>query len=166
MIPMLDIRRSHGAAPIIGVMTMKELKYSFGLMLEQCNSYGTERLTVRVMKREEGKNHPLNVSGSIWGSAEDCVRDALVLEGYVSDSNAKFYLHEVCYRDVHSIDLRRVGFMQSMLTRIGKALTKAEAREPGDMFVAFAKAIGATWLCQPSGRTRVFRRTPTWSGTG
>lgn len=127
--------------------------HSIGLMIAADLKYGTQYLTVRVMRRREdtgkaGKDlAPLNCNALDY-EADLQAFDSLELIGVVSDYDGKFNLDGVEYRDVHSINERRATSMAKMLARLNKAFTKAEAREPGDKFMTFAKTTGAQWVCR------------------
>ncbi len=128
-------------------------KYTYGLMIKTELKYGTDWITVHVMKRQEREGmllpdmHPLNCNGLEW-ETELLGKGDMELFGMVSEYDGRFDAPKAQYGSVHGIDERRATAMAKMLNKINKAIHKAEAREPGDVFTAFAKAIGAQWVCE------------------
>jgi hypothetical protein len=120
-----------------------EPEVTFGLMLEAKVVHGYRHVTATMMKRRGNDSHPLNC-GASW-EKEERERDGLALEGYVSTSDGQFVLGKPCYSGRHRIEAADAAAMASMLSKVTKAVIKAEAYEPGDVFMAFAKATGAAW---------------------
>ena len=112
-------------------------------------------VVVRVMRREfkvengpvfigdvSGRlaDHPLNISPTY---AEDLPFASLELSGSFSSIDGKLTGLYPIYHDAYAVDLRQATAMAKMLAKIEKARAKAEASEPGDIFMAFCKAVGA-----------------------
>lgn len=62
--------------------------------------------------------------------------------------NGGFYGFSVEYRDVWSVDLRRIQEMAAMLKRVHRSLERdardrGETKDAGELLVRFAKAVGA-----------------------
>jgi hypothetical protein len=123
---------------------------SLGVMIDRITRYGSEYVTVRPMVREGNASHPLNCCYDHYSNtdAQNLAAD-LLLNGFVSDINGTFLLHDSSYSDIGSsnVDLRRAQTMVKGLRKLNNALTKADAREPGDVFVAYCRAIGVKWVC-------------------
>ena len=118
---------------------MEDIKPSVGLYATRQYKYGVEKVIVQVLVRRSGDDYPTNPSCS-YGEGLDGLR----MEVSISDYDGKPYA-EVCYRDKYAIDLRECGLMLAWLKNIDKLRRAADAREPGDVYAAFAKAIGAKW---------------------
>jgi hypothetical protein len=111
--------------------------------IEMESRHGIKYLVVRAMKREmtDGRldNHPLNASHSAF--SDTAAVASLELSG--SFTNDRLIGFAPLYYDVTFIDFSRSKSMMATLAKIHRELVKAEAREPGDVFMAFCKAIGA-----------------------
>ncbi len=127
--------------------------HSIGLMIKAELTYGTQYISVRVMRRKEDTGKagrdlsPLNCTSSDY-DLDMMALDDLELIGVVSDYDGRFNLDGAEYRSVHRISERRAIVMAKMLGKINRAKEKAQAHEPGDVFMIFAKAIGAKWVCR------------------
>jgi hypothetical protein len=136
---------------------------SYGFMIQRKqDSLGTVSLTAEVMVREGDKAHPLNPSGDGEGGfyKVDVPKktlglhlDGLVIRSYQSTDRGKGDLFEVYQPDVYFADSHRVDYRKAMrmaktLKRVNDAINKANVREHGDVLMAVAKAIGATWYVE------------------
>jgi len=128
---------------------------SFGFLVETVNVYGTDKVQARVMVRESDRQSPLNPgSDPFYHWHEGCPKalegllfDGLRLECWYSDMGTVVLVGGTTpeYMDVYSIDERKAVAMAKTLKRVNRAIQKAEANEPGDAFVAMAKALGLTF---------------------
>lgn len=122
--------------------------YTFGLMIAKSHDVCGYKVTVHVMMREGTASHPLNCTGGSISEPDVVGRADLCLDGWVSDYDGKFHLNDPSYPDRYRVELRDAKAMAAMLDKIAKAIAKEEAREAGDVFMAFAKAVGAQWVCE------------------
>jgi len=124
----------------------------YGLLIEKVNRYGTEYIEVRVARREERYEHPVgcpsdgeNYLG--YGTPKHMlglVVDGLGIYGFVSDSEFRepeFIGADIEFRDIHSGGQIKLERMLKALKRVKARIEKDEAREPGDKFMALAKAL-------------------------
>lgn len=135
--------------------------HSIGLMIKAELTYGTQYVTVRVMRRKEDTGKagrdlsPLNCSASDY-DLEMMALDDLELIGVISEYDGKLSLDGAEYRSVHRISERRAVVMAKTLGKINRAMAKAHAHEAGDAFMVFAKAIGAKWVCRTKDEGAVY----------
>jgi len=87
---------------------------------------------------------PVNLTWSDWadGSMGREFAD-LDLEAHVSDYDGRGYVWAPAYDGAYRVEARRAEFMAKTLKRVQGVIRKAEAREAGDIFVAFCRAVGA-----------------------
>lgn len=131
----------------------------YGLEVETKVFADTEEVFVRVYAIEPGKSHPVNPRGDgeheIWDAPKKVHGLALAdltLRTYIPTPNVVCDRAvtigdvdcQIDYRDAHFVDLRKARQMAKTLEKIERAIEKAASREPGDVLMAFAKAIGAT----------------------
>lgn len=126
----------------------------------------------RVLVRENQEDSPINPrsegESSIYGAPPNMQGLALAdlelrIFFYTSESGRTSTAcgPEIEYRNVHSVDIRQATRMAKTLTRIHKAIEKANAREAGDVLMAFAKALGLTFTVTEQAAT--YRgTTPSW----
>ena len=137
----------------------------YGLLIERVNRYGTERVTVNIVRREPDGEAPLGCSGdgevyAGYGCPKHLLGlalDGLGLYGFVSDTDASFIGGDVEFRDVYASDERKLTRMLKALKKVNARIEKEQAREPGDKFVAFAKALKlsfAVWCGSASAKPR------------
>jgi len=140
----------------------------YGLLIERSNEYGSEKVTAHVVRRrEEDGNVPLGCSGdgesyAGYGCPKHLlglVLDGLGMYGFVSDSDGQFIGYGVEFRNVYSSDERKLGRMLKALKRVNARIEKDDAREPGDKFMAFAKALKLSFAVHRIGERR---RDPEW----
>ena len=140
----------------------------YGLLIDRVNEYGSEKVTVHVVRRrEEDGNVPLGCSGDgEFYAGYGCPKhllglalDGLGMYGFVSDSDGHFIGHEVEYRNVYASNERKLGSMLKAIKRVNARIEKDDAREPGDKFVAFAKALKLSFAVTRIGERR---RDPEW----
>lgn len=120
---------------------------SFGIRLSTKFEHGMRHVTATVQNKRANEKHPLNCSDN--NEAKYRARDGLTLDGWVSEYSGEFCLAAPCYMNTYRIEANRARDMAAMLDKINKAVHKAEVSEAGDVFMVFAKAIGAEWVCMP-----------------
>lgn len=120
-------------------------KRTIGVIIERSNNYGTEYVHVRTMLREGEADSPINCSWGMLNAREANAIADLELHGFVTDMDGRFIAFEPSYRNAFSVELSRAEAMVRTLKRVHAVLKKDEAYEPGDVFTAFCKAIGAKW---------------------
>jgi hypothetical protein len=70
-----------------------------------------------------------------------------------------FYITGCSDCAVYAVDERKLGFMARSIKRVNARIEKDEAREPGDKFMAFAKALKLSFAVV---RVDERRRDPDW----
>lgn len=122
----------------------------YGLLIEKVIRYGTEYVEVRVARREERYDHPVgcpsdgdNFLG--YGTPKHMlglVVDGLGMYGFVSETGEPTFIGaDIEFRDVHALDEAKLTRMLKAIKRVKARVEKDEAREPGDKFMALAKAL-------------------------
>jgi len=137
------------------------MKSEYGLMLSKSNHYGTEYVEVVVCRREEGRDGPLGCSsdGEMFYDSgvpkhlAGIVLDGLGMYGFASESiDSAFIGHEVEYRNVYAMSEGKLQRMLKAIKRVNDRIRKDEAWEPGDKFVAFAKALKLSFVVERIGK--------------
>ncbi len=105
------------------------------LRIETDDKYSVSSVTVYVMGLDDNACHPRGIL--------DDARESLVLRGTFSGIERRFHGLEASYRDAYGVDLKRAKQMVQTLTKVQRAIQKASATEAGDVFMAFAAAVGA-----------------------
>ena len=122
----------------------------YGLLIDRVNQYGTEYVTVHVVRRREKDGDvPLGCSGEGevfkgYGCPAHLLGlalDGLGLYGFVSDSDGSYIGHDVEFRNVYASAEHKLARMLKAIKRVNARIDKDQAREPGDKFVAFANAL-------------------------
>jgi len=122
----------------------------YGLLIEKVIRYGTEYVEVRVARREDRYDHPVGCpsDGSLfigYGTPKHMlglVVDGLGMYGFVSETGEPTFIGaDVEFRDVHSGDQTKLERMLKAIKRVKARIEKDDAREPGDKFMAMAKAL-------------------------
>ena len=140
----------------------------YGLLIDRVNEYGSEKVTVHVVRRREADgNVPLGCSGDGesyvgYGCPKHLlglVVDGLGMYGFVSDSDGQYIGYGVEFRNVYSSDERKLARMLKALKRVNARIEKDDAREPGDKFMALAKALKLTFAVTRIGERK---RDPEW----
>jgi hypothetical protein len=124
----------------------------YGLLIERVNRYGTEYIEVRVARRDNEHEYPIgcpsdgdNYLG--YGTPKHMlglVVDGLGMYGFVSDGEFRdpdFIGADIEFREVHSISERKLKSMTKAIRKVNARIEKDEAREPGDKYMALAKAL-------------------------
>jgi hypothetical protein len=122
----------------------------YGLLIDRAQRYGTEYIEVKVARRDPEREHPIgcpsdgeNFLG--YGTPKHLlglVVDGLGMYGFITDSSEPaFIAHDIEFRDVHAIGEFKLNGMLKAMKRVKARIEKDEAREPGDKFMALAKAL-------------------------
>ncbi|MCH8996701.1 MAG: hypothetical protein IID48_00355 [Proteobacteria bacterium] len=141
---------------------MTKRAYGFHLLHE--NQYGTERVVCRLMVRVDDSESPINPNNSAESTIWDAPKrfdgygfDGFVLDGFVAEMNGSVSLIGFGpeFREVFSADVRCVAAMHKTMQRATKAMLRDQARDPGDIYTAVAKALGLSFAVRkienPSG---------------
>jgi len=140
----------------------------YGLLINRINQHGTEYVTVHVVRRREADGDvPLGCSGDGetikgYGCPAHLLGlslDGLGMYGFVSDSDAAFIGHDVEFRNVYASSEHKLARMLKAIKRVNARIEKDEARDPGDKFMAFAKALKLSFAVTLIGERR---RDPDW----
>lgn len=137
---------------------MKKLR-SYGFEVRRSKFADSDAVVARVLVREGDAASPVNPRGegedSIWDAPK--FADGLALDGLeIIVWAGKDYLSGpyVRFDDARFVDTRLATRMLKTLKRIDKAIAKTSAKEAGDVLMAVAKAIGATWSVRKVGASR------------
>ena len=132
-----------------------EPKLDLGILVQRFDRHGTTRIEVRPMAREPGKDSPCGFSYSAWDAgteAADVTLDGWIHSGMNNDRLPEYVPSGVaCTLD--GAHLSRVKAAATTLARVAKQIAKDDATEPGDVFLSFARAIGAKWIVFPRKRS-------------
>ena len=146
--------------------------HEYGLIIEPVNRYGAEYIEVRLARREEQYDHPVGCPSDGetlygYGCPKHLVGlalDGLGMYGFISDSSSSmepaFIAYDVEYRDVHASGEPKLQRMIKAIKKVNARITKDQAREPGDKFMAFAKALKLSFAVTRIGPPR---RDPEWA---
>lgn len=108
--------------------------------------YSYKNLVVRVMKRGKSATGPLAAYPLNFGSgmfADEAPFHGLEMSGHFNDRGELIGFRPLYY-SVMFIETQHAKAMAKMLAKIDRVLQKADAREVGDVFMAFCEAVGAT----------------------
>ncbi|MBT1509435.1 hypothetical protein KIP88_02875 [Bradyrhizobium sp. SRL28] len=140
----------------------------YGLLIDRVNEYGSEKVTVHVVRRrEEDGNVPLGCSGdgelyAGYGCPKHLlglVVDGLGMYGFISDTDGAHIGGDVEFRSVFSSDERKLGRMLKAIKRVNVRIEKDRSTEAGDKFISFAKALKLSFAVVRIGERR---RDPDW----
>lgn len=132
---------------------MSERKITVGLMVQRITRYKSEHVDVTAMSREDDASYP---RGTTWylSDGKPCI-DGLSMRGcvwapdYDHDRPPVFDVERPAFYDCHCVEFGKAKAMATTLGNIAKRVERDNAREPGDMLLAMARAIGAQWICIP-----------------
>lgn len=144
---------------------MNENKPTIGLMVERVSRYGSVYVEARVMVREPGREYPRNMS---YDPLNDATLGAgVTLSGYISLAYSMNRPPEYCSTGVTcagtNLDLRQARAFVAILGKIERQIAKDHAYENGDVFNAFATALGARFIVTPVRTNEV--KGGSWSDT-
>jgi hypothetical protein len=132
---------------------MSDPKKVVGLMVQRVMRHGTEYVDVSVMVREDDADCPYGMPH--WYAYDGkpfldglCMRGSVHVP-YQDSGPPVFYADGALFYDVYSIGLAQSKAMTATLTKVGKQVERDNAHEPGDVFLALARAVGAQWVCVP-----------------
>jgi hypothetical protein len=134
---------------------------SYGFMVSEEKWADNDSVVVKVLAREHGTKHPINPrmdgEDAIWDAPKKTAGLALAdLEIRIWRSSDDRYISgaEVRFDGARFIDTRLAKRLLKTMTRVDREIAKTNAREIGDIVMAVAKAIGATWTVEPVGQAR------------
>lgn len=135
----------------------------YGLMIDRTNTYGTDYVEVHVVRREPDREAPLGCSGdgeiyAGYGCPKHLLGlalDGLGMYGFISDSDSAFIGYDVEFRNVYASGQGKLRRMLKAIGRVNARIEKDEARDAGDKFMAFAKALKLSFAV-----TRIGERGP------
>ena len=124
----------------------------YGLLIERVIRYGTEYVEVRVARRDDEHEYPIGCPSDGehtlgYGTPKHMlglVVDGLGIYGFVSDGEFRdpdFIGADIEFREVHAISERKLKSMAKAIRKVNAKVETDEAREPGDKFMALAKAL-------------------------
>ena len=126
-------------------------KRTYGFHLFHENQHGTDYIRCRLMVREDDAENPINPrddgESTIWDAPkrfDGYGFDGFVLDGFTTETGGEcsFIAFGPAFRDVYYADARCVAAMHKTMQRVTKAMLRDEARDPGDIYSAVAKALG------------------------
>ncbi len=129
-------------------------KRTYGFQIIEDNRYGTDYIQCRLVVREDNAESPINprsgAESAIWDAPkrfDGYGFDGFVLDGFVSEMSGtlSFIAFGPEFRDVFAADARCVAAMYKTMQRATKAMLRAEAHDPGDIYTAVAKALGLSF---------------------
>ena len=141
---------------------MSEEKRTYGFLVETENRYGATYVTARIVCREGDSYHPINCRTESESAIFDCPPhlsgfhlDGLSLRGHVYEHGGEkdFIGFRPEFYDVYSIDERKAKAICRTLRRVHKQIEKEEAREPGDVLMAVARALKLSFFVEQGERT-------------
>jgi hypothetical protein len=136
---------------------MEEPKKVVGLMVQRVMRHGTEYVEVIVMQRQDDFDYPQGVS-SWYAYEEKPFLDGLKMQGHIyvwEREKPSFTGSKPAYYNLYCVEASHAKAMCAMLTKIERQVSKDNASESGDLFLAFARAVGAQWVCTPRRDHRV-----------
>jgi hypothetical protein len=147
---------------------MKKLR-SYGFLVEETKFGDCPAVVARVLAREGDCEYPINArtegEDSIWGAPKAMDGCALYgLEIILWRGDNYFTAPQVRFDNARFIDTRLAERLLKTMKRIDRQIAKSDAREAGDVLMAVAKAIGATWsVSQRGNSSRGFYSDMQWS---
>ena len=142
----------------------------YGLLIGRSNDHGSERVEAHIVRREvdSERSYPMGCSGdgecfAGYGCPKHLLGlalDGLGMYGFVSDHGEPEYIgYEVEYRNVFAAGEAKLTRMVKAIKRVNARVAKDEAREPGDKFMAMAKALKLSFAVIRIGERR---SNPDW----
>lgn len=130
---------------------MSETKRTYGFRIRRETWADQPSVVADIMAREGDKSHPINCH-SVGERAYEGASKAQA--GLQLDFSIRVYVDSrgevtgpmIRYETAHYIEAEDADRMGKTLRKISKAIERDRAREPGDVLMSVAKAIGATWL--------------------
>ena len=126
-----------------------EMARNIGVLIQMDCRHGTDYLTVRPAERDASNGNIVSFVSSLdW--AEKLEFDGLRLSGHFStfDDGPTLVGFGPSYIDRYHFELTDLEKAVKTMRKIHKELNK-ETGEPGDVFAAFYRAIGANWAIIP-----------------
>jgi hypothetical protein len=138
-------------------------KRTYGFLIEEQKFADCPSVVARVLAREGDAEHPINPRSegedSIWGApkkTDGLALQTLEIRCWTNTDPKMGYFHgpDVRFDSARFIDTRTATRLLATMKRIDREIRKADAREAGDVLMAVAKAIGATFSVHPVGGSR------------
>jgi len=140
-------------------------KRSYGFLIEEEPFADCPSIVARVLVREPGRSeaYPINPRSegedAIWDApkkASELALQSLEVRCWVNTDPKLGYLHgpDVRIDNARFITERLAKRLLNTMTRVNRAIRKANAREAGDVLMAVGKAIGAEWYVKRTGKRR------------
>ena len=142
---------------------------TYGFRIEIGDSYGDPVVRAVAMVRIDDGPSPINpktgTESTIWDAPkrlEGVAIDGLGFHGHyykpTHEPRAELIGFEPSYRDVYDVDRPTARGMVRALDRVYKRIERDDAREPGDVMMAAAQALGFVWVVERAkvGRAPVF----------
>lgn len=126
-------------------------KRTYGFHLFQDDQFGTGHIRCRLLVREDNAENPINPHDTAESTTWDAPKrldgfcfDGFELDGFTIETAGElsFIAFGPKFRDVYHADARCVAAMHKTMQRVTKAMLRDEARDPGDIYSAVARALG------------------------
>jgi hypothetical protein len=138
-------------------------KAQYGLLIRHAVEYGTEKITIELCRREEGRDHPIGCGSDGENQFDPATPqhvyglqlDELGCYGHVSDyKNLGFIGFTPEYRNVFSADLPKLARMTKTLKKVVAQQRRDNANEPGDVLMSLAKALKLSFVAMKREKAR------------
>jgi hypothetical protein len=134
---------------------------SYGFLVREEKWADNDSVVVKVLAREHGAKHPINPrtegEDHIWDApkkTDGMALSDLEIRVYLSSDYKYISGADVRFDTARFVNSRLAKRLLKTMTRIDREIAKTNAREVGDVVMAVAKAIGATWTVEPVGTPR------------
>jgi hypothetical protein len=134
-------------------------KRTYGFRITEEKFADCPSVVVRALARQGDAEYPINPRSegedSIWDAparADGLALNNLEIITWLGEKYASGV--DVRFDSARFIDQRLAERMLRTMKRINRELAKDNSREAGDVLMAVAKAIGATWYVTPVGAER------------
>ena len=131
---------------------------SYGFAVQEEKWAGDDSVLIKVLAREYGEKFPINPrmegESTIFDApkkTEGMALSGLEIRVHLSSDYKYLSSPDVRIDNARFVDSRLAKRLLKTMTRIDREIAKTNAREVGDVVMAVAKAIGATWTVEPVG---------------
>src|SRR5262245_25845294 len=138
-------------------------KRSYGFLIEEEKFADCPSVVARVLVREGNAEYPINPRSEgedeIWDAPKKTAGlalQSLEVRSWVNTDPKLGYFHgpDVRLDNARFIDERLAKRLLTTMSRVNRAIRKADAREAGDVLMAVGKAIGAEWYVKRIGKPK------------
>jgi len=140
-------------------------KRSYGFLIEEEKFADCPSVVARVLVREPGKSesYPINPRSEgedeIWDAPKKTAGlalQSLEVRCWANTDPKMGYFHgpDVRFDNARFVDERLAKRLFATMSRVNRAIRKANAREAGDVLMAVGKAIGAEWYVKRIGKPK------------